>query len=132
MEPAENSGRSCSAHGVARPSGCLLAGHAAWFIPVTASAAHTHGEDADNTASRSNAFAAFRPIARILTRIDLAISAGDRQADLSRPRLFPGTITIFTRAVLIKTITMDRRHRDRRNQDGPLREAGTAGATHAF
>src|ERR1700678_3447550 len=57
--------------------------------PVTASAAHTHREDADNAASRSNAFAAFRPIARMLTRIDLATSAGDRQADLSRAAAFP-------------------------------------------
>jgi hypothetical protein len=100
--------------------------------PVAASTAHTHGEDADNTASRSNAFAAFRPIATILTRIDLAISAGDRQADLSRPGLFPGTITIFTRAVLIKSATTDRRRRDRRNQAGPLTKAGTAVAAQAF
>jgi hypothetical protein len=50
---------------------CLLAGHAAWFIPLQ-QAAHTRREDANNTASRSNAFAAFRPIARIVTRIDLA------------------------------------------------------------
>lgn len=97
-----------------------------WFIPLQ-QAAHARREDANKTASRSNAFAAFRPIAKIVTRIDYAISAGDRQADLSRPRLFPGTMTIFTRAVLIKSATMDRR-----NQDGPLREAGTAGATHAF
>ena len=132
MEPAENLGtklqRSSSRSTKRVPtcrSRCLV-------HPVTASAAHTHGEEADNTASHSNAFAAFRPIARIVTLIDLAISAGDRQADLSRPRLFPGTITIFKRAVLIKSATMDRRHRERRNQDGPLREAGTAGATHAF
>jgi hypothetical protein len=130
MEPAEIRAE-VAPHEAARPSACLLAGHAAWFIPLQ-QAAHTRREDANNTASRSNAFAAFRPIARIVTRIDLAISAGDRQADLSRPRLFPGTITIFTRAVLIKSATMDRRHRDRRNQDGPLREAGTAGATRAF
>ena len=81
------------------------------YLPVTllgssrSSKLHTRREDANNTASRSNAFAAFRPIARIVTRIDLAISAGDRQADLSRPRLFPGTITTFTRAVLIKSAT---------------------------
>ena len=116
MEPAENSGtklQRASSRSTKRVptcrSRCLV-------HPVTASAAHTHGEEADNTAFHSNAFAAFRPIARIVTHIDLAISAGDRQADA--PRLFPGTIIIFTRAVLIKSATMDRRHRDRRNQDG--------------
>jgi hypothetical protein len=104
MEPAENSDRSCSAHEAARRSARLLAGHTAWFIPLQ-QAPHTRREDANNTASRSNAFAAFRPIARIVTRIDLAISAGDRRADLPRARLFPGTITTFTRAVSIKSAT---------------------------
>jgi hypothetical protein len=97
---------------------------AAAYLPVTLlgssplqQALHTlMARTRTNTASHSNAFAAFRPIARIVTHIDLAISAGDRQADA--PRLFPGTIIIFTRAVLIKSATMDRRHRDRRNQDG--------------